>query len=30
MEAGVIDRLMSFEDLVGLIDQREEQIKQSN
>ena len=30
MEAGVIDHLMSFEDLVTLIDERENQTKNSN
>jgi len=30
MEAGVVDHLMSFEDLVGLIDQREQDMKDSN
>ena len=30
MEAGIIDRLMNFEDLVALIDGREDQIKNSN
>jgi IS1 family transposase len=30
MEAGVIDRLMSFEDLVAMIDEREARLKDSN
>ncbi|RJX34308.1 MAG: DDE domain-containing protein [Desulfarculus sp.] len=30
MEAGLIDHLMTFEDLVALIDQREAQLKESN
>lgn len=30
MEAGIIDHLMTFEDLVALIDEREARIKESN
>jgi IS1 family transposase len=30
MEAGVIDRLMTLEELVALIDEREDQMKESN